>query len=743
VVATDALIQLTGDTLPADAHTVSYEAREFISRPFEVDVEFYTEDTAFDVSKCLRKSLVLTLVNAEGGTRYFHGLVERAEYVDFDGSRLYFKVALKPALTALAHREGCRIFQETNIVDVVKTIFKDAGIADDKVEWALFQDYESREFIVQYRESELNFVHRLFEDDGIFYFFRHTPDGHKMVISDDAEIFAKNDDAPEVHFAMSQGLLTGGEPIEEFVRTRALRNTDVRLRDYDFEKPQLSPEGNQGGEDNRVLAYYEFPGNFVKGNVGKRRALARLRELRRDADTCHGRSQAIGMRVGVPFDVEGASHAFLNGEFVTTELRTWGEQRHADETKNFVCKNEFSGIPSGSPFAAPRTAKRPRIHGIQSAVVMGPAAEQEGIHCDKYGRIKVHFMWDRVGQLDDKASCWLRTEQLITGGTMVLPRLSWEVAVAFFNGDPDQPFCLGRIYNGEQTAPYALPGAKATGTIKSHSTPGGGGHNEMSLADSGGSQGYGVHAQKDFNTTIGHDKNETIAVDETHTVNTNMKTEVGSNETVVIGSNQEITVGANHSNKVKGSQTVTVGAVETFNTTHNYVENSGGSRTYTVGANMTTIANGLATEAKSGITRTVGAAQLVGSVAAIADNIGGSYTETIGAVKLIVCKGVVSEAVGGMKTQTCAAAELHLVSGNFQTQAKMVTHLIGGLHYEKVTGDYSIKAKLIALIGATGTFKGGSSELKLGGGPVLIKGSKVVAKTAMLVKLGGALKMGA
>jgi type VI secretion system secreted protein VgrG len=742
VVATDALIELSGDTLPGDAHVVRYEAREYISRPFEVDVEFFTEDTGFDVAKCLRKSVLLTLVDMNGETRHFHGLVERAEYADFDGTRLYFVIALRPALAALAHREGCRIFQEKSIIHVIKEVLEGAGVGE-KVEWALFHDYESRDYIVQYRESELNFVHRLFEDDGLFYFFRHTPDGHKMIVSDDVEVFAKNADAPEVHFAMSQGLLAMGDPILEFTRTRALRNTNVLLRDYDFEKPQVQPKAEKKAEDKYPLDFYEFPGGFTKGKAGDRRALARLRELRRDADTCHGRSHSIGMRVGVPFDVEGASHSFLNGEFVTTELRSWGEQRHEQKEKNFVCNNEFSGIPKGSPFAAPRTAMRPRIHGIQTAVVMGPSAEEEGIHTDKYGRVKVHFFWDRVGQLNDKATCWLRTEQLITGGSMILPRLSWEVAVAFFNGDPDQPYCLGRIYNGEKTVPYALPGANATGTIKSHSTPGGAGHNEMKLSDTGGSQGFAIHAQKDHNTTIGHDKNETIAVDETHTVKVNMQSTVGSNETITVGANQNIDVGANLSQKVKGSQTVTVGAVETFNTTHNYVENCGGSRTYTVGANMTTIANALATEAKSGITRTIGAAQLVGSVAAIADNIGGSYTENIGAVKLIVCKGVVSEAVGGMKTLTCAAAELHLVSGNFQTQAKTVTHLIGGLHYEKVGGDYSIKAPMITLLGATGTFKGGDSELKLGGGPIVIKGSKIAVKGALMIKMGAALKMGA
>ena len=166
-----------------------------------------------------------------------------------------------------------------------------------------------------------------------------------------------------------------------------------------------------------------------------------------------------------------------------TELHTWGEQTLESGGPNEVCRNELQGIQVGAPFAAARRTKKPRIRGIQTATVMGPTAEEQAIHVDKYGRVKVRFHWDRVGQRNDQASCWLRVTQIPMGGSIILPRVSWEVSVAFLEGDPDRPFVLGRVYNAEKTPPYALPGTQTSGTLKSMSSPGGAGHNEIKLSD--------------------------------------------------------------------------------------------------------------------------------------------------------------------------------------------------------------------------------------------------------------------
>ena len=276
------------------------------------------------------------------------------------------------------------------------------------------------------------------------------------------------------------------------------------------------------------------------------------------------------------------------------------------------------------------------------------------------------------------------------------------------------------------------------------SSPGGGGHNEINMADSGGSQGWSLHASKDLNITVGHDKKETVAVDETHNVTVNMTTEIGSNEKITVGSNQSIDVGSIMSNKIGGAQAIDVGGNETSNATANYIEHIGGDRSYSVGGNMTTISNTVKTTVQGNITRSAGTADVLACVASITEEFGGSYKETVGAVKVELMKGMSSETVGGNKSLTSTAAELHLVSGNIDNASDAsVTHLIGGLHYAKVAGDYTVKAPIIALIGAIGEFKGGGSSLKLGGGPVVLTGSEIKIETALLVKLGASLKMGA
>src|SRR6185369_9043018 len=215
----------------------------------------------------------------------------------------------------------------------------------------------------------------------------------------------------------------------------------------------------------------------------------------------------------------------------------------------------------------------------------GPSNEPEAIHVDKYGRIKVRFLWDRSGKTDDTASCWIRASQLGLGGSMILPRVGWEVSVAFLDGDPDRPIVLGRTYNAENTPPYALPGAAADGSFKSAATPGGGGHNEFKMGDAGGSQGFSISAKKDLNSSTGHDKNETVAVNEDHSVGSNYKVVIGADETTTVKGKQSIDVGNALQVKVAGSQTTTVGGSDNVHAKCDFVEKVGGTRDYSVGGN--------------------------------------------------------------------------------------------------------------------------------------------------------------
>ncbi len=727
-------IVLVSDVLPRDAMAHGYRAHEGLSVPFSVEVQVSTSDPSFHVDDCLQHRMSLEVDDMQGGVRYYDGLPDRVRFLAQRDNRLYFEVRLRPALAALEHREGSRIFQDQSPVNVVKAVLKDAGV-DEHVEWCLRQTYAPREFLCQYRETEMNFVHRLLEDEGIFYFFLHSVEGHTLVFADDPGVFVTPDGQSEVVLAPRQGGGTGTQPLLGLSRRKSLRPTEVALRDYDFEKPDVYPDASLPAKGPYPISHYEYPGGFTAGAEGARRARARISSLRGDVDLLHGKSRAAGLLCGAPARIQGANEAFLNGEIVVLELRSGGS--HPGET----CENEFIALPKDAPFAAPRRAKKPRIRGVQTAVVTGPASGPEAIHVDKYGRVKVRFLWDRSGKQDDTSSCWLRVAQLGLGGSMILPRVGWEVSVAFLDGDPDRPIVLGRTYNAEYVPPYALPGAAADGSMKTMSTPGGAGNNEVKMSDTAGQQGMSISSQKDLNVSTQNDKNETIGVNEDHSVGSNYSLTVGSNETSVIGGNQSIDVGNALQVTVSGAQSVVVAGNDQTHAKCDFVENVGGTRDYTVGGNQITISCGVRQNITGAYTRDVGAVQVNMSLASIDDNMLATYDEKTGAVMLQLVKGMVAESVGTTKDATSLAAELHMVDA-LSTSAKGVKQLIGGVHLQKIAGDLVIQAPKIIVGGAVGKFKGGGSSINLNGGPVTVTGSKIAIEAAAIVKLASDLKIG-
>jgi len=727
-------LTLLGDALPDDVRVLGYSAREGISIPYEVEIEIATSDASFHVDDCLRRRLILEVDDAQGEIRHFDGLPDRVGFLSHDGDDFLFHLRLRPALAALEHREGSRIFQGKSPVDVIKEILADAGV-DEGVEWNLRQTYAPRDFLCQYRETEMSFVHRLLEDEGIFYFFHHSIDGHKLLFADDPAAFAEQEGVATVVLSPTHGGAAGTQPLIELHREKTLRPTEIELRDWDFEKPAVYPTAKTPAPGSRPIRHFQYPGGFTAGAEGSRRAQGRARALRGDVDMIRGKSRAASLVCGTPAKLEGSNEAFLNGEIVVVELRSTGK------TGGEACENEFVAIPKDQPFAAPRRASRPKIRGIQTAVVTGPSSDPQAIHVDKHGRVKVRFHWDRSGKQDDTSSFWLRVSQLGLGGSMVLPRVGWEVQVAFLDGDPDRPIVLGRAYNAESAPPYAQPGAAADGSMKSMSTPGGAGHNEIKMSDSAGKQGLAISAQKDLNVSTGNDKNETIAANEDQSVGSNYNITIGSNESTTISANQSIDVGNALQVKVTGSQSVSVGGNEQAHAKCDYVEKVGGARDCTIGGNQITISCGVRQDVKGAWSRDVGAVHVNMSLASIDDNMLATYDEKVGAVILQLVKGQAAESVGTSKDLTSLAAELHMVAA-MTTSAKGVKQLIGGVHLRKCGGDFVVSAPKILLGGGVGKFNGGGSSIKLNGGPVTITGSKIAVEAAAIVKLASDLKIG-
>lgn len=742
---TDAFFKLHGGDLPEDLSVFAYRAVEAISELYEVVVEFATTDASFDVYALLKKRLLLQVVNEKGQSRFFDGIVERAQFTSAVGHRLQFTITLTPTLALLKYREDCRIFQDLSVPDIVRQLFQESGLGEQTT-WELEQSYPPREFTVQYRESTFNFISRLLEDEGISYFFVHTEDGHQMVLVDTPAAFENHDphfpDQEKVALSVSSGLFQNAEPVSSFSRRRSLRTTSVHLRDFEFKTPQTKPEVFVPADDHWPLPYYEYAAGFSKQADGTRKATARISGLRRDVDVATGTTRAIGLRCGGLFTVEGSAQEEAGGIFVVHRLFSSGLQEIGG-TGNYACINRFEGGMLGNPIAPLRRARKPRIAGLQTAVVTGSEADDQSIHVDEFGRIKVRFYWDRHGQYDDKSSCWIRVNQIAMGGSMILPRLGWEVSVVFLEGDPDRPLVVGRVYNGENSPPMSLPAKKASASLRSMSSPGAAGCNELTMDDSGGSQGFGIKAQKDLNITTNWDCTTDVKVNDEHHVNCNMARSVAVDESLDVGANQSITVGANYSCNIGGSQSVSVGGNDTTNATANFVENIGGNRDYTVGANQTTISNGVQCDVTGNSERSVGAVDLSVAALGISDDITGSSTASAGAARIHLVNGSHGEVVGASRTQTVAAAEVHLVKGSYTISAQaMHSTMVGAVCVQKVTGDVIVKAPIISLTGALGTFKGGSSELKLAGGPITIKGSKISVKGALIKKTGASLKLG-
>lgn len=743
-------VQIFGEGLPADVLPIDLRVEEALSELFVATLRFSTEDTSFRVDALLRHRLAIATDDGAGRRRIVDGVVERARFAEARGLRLEFELTLGPRIASLRWRKGCRIFQETHVPDIVRAILADAGV-DERVEWRLRKEYEPRVFCAQYRETELDFVRRLLEAEGIHFFFLHDDEGHTLVFADEPGAFGPADDA-EPLLLSAVAATAGGAPLAQVSRKLSLRRAAVHVRDYDPEKPAVLPEATAAAPRPVPfgLACYAFPGGFVAAEAAQRKAKARLDADRADADVMRGVTSGVGTAPGLLVKVEGAPDEFLEGSFVVTRLVTEATRKGKPDPDRrgaavladgdpFAITTSFEAVPEGAAIAPRTRTPRPHIRGLQTARITGSSDEEQAIHVDSLGRVKVRFLWDRAGTADDTTSCWLRVSQIHLGGSMVHPRVGWEVAVAFLDGDPDRPHVVGRLYDGEHQPPLALPGAAADTSIQSAVTPGAAGMNAIHMGDGAGGQKFGVTAQKDLNTVVGDCRKESISGNESIAVSTNAALTVTSNDMQTVGGNQEVNVGDAALVKVGGAQSITIGGGETVGTVADLKE-KGTTRTESIGGTRTTISNGVREGITGALTRDVGAVQITIAAAGLIEECEATYDESASAVIVHLVGGTHDENVGGAKTLQSTAAELHLVSTHSQSAAS-VTQLVGAARVRLVSGDVSITAPTILLGGGAGHFIAGGSSIKLNGGPVTIKSSAVKLDAPLINKSGASLKL--
>ncbi len=668
-----------GPYTSSELAVLAFQASEALSRPFVLDVNLVAHaDAQVDARSLVGEDALLTLRLGDGSARLFHGIVARiASWQAGTGPyRQRLRAQVVPRLWKLGHVHRSRIFQGMSAPDIVKAVLDDGKV---KHRFALDASYRKRDYCVQYDETDLAFVSRLLEEEGIFYFVEHESAKDALVLGDAKSACAPIPGDKKLVYREPSSLLGAAESIRAFTARHAVRPGAVVVRDFNYLTPALDLTATakaKGGDD--ALEVYEYPARYETGSDGSGVAKLRVEEERVAAEAASGSSATRRLCPGYLFELDEHPVADLDGEYLVLSVRHRGRQQMvlgpggaAADGERDGYSNAFTCIRSSVPFRPERRTLRPVIAGPQTAIVTGPAGEE--IHTDEHGRIKVQFHWDREGKRDDRSSCWIRVAQSWAGpgfGALYLPRIGHEVVVEFVDGDPDRPLVTGSVYNGQNPPPIDLPGAKTCSGLRSASSPGGGGSNELRFEDAAGSEEVFLHAQKDLTIAVEHDKNQTVGANETLNVSGNRTRSVGGNQSLDVGGNDATAIGGNQSLDVTGNRTTSVAG--------NHTETVLGAQSVTVSKTQS-------------VTVALAAFETVGAAKAL--TVGGAYAVSVGAAMNEAIGGLKAEEIGGAKVEVVGAKKSETVAGSRSVSVgKDLSETVGGKRSLKVGGDLSINA---------------------------------------------------
>ncbi len=612
------LLQIDTTLEENDLLLEKFSGAETLSMPFEFRVTLLSTDFDVDIKSLLRTSATVTLILGDGTKRYFntvfHSIMQGQEDSDVEGGAemgighpthdlAVYEAILVPKLWFLSLDSNCKIFQNMSVPDIVSKVLKDAGITD--FQFQTYGSYPTREYCVQYRESSLVFISRLLEEEGIFYFFAHRQTKHTIIFVDKNTTGGTVPGQDTVKYSYDQDGWAGPdeEGIAKLERIETAYTGKAALTDYDFLKPKTSLLGSTGSENEEV---FDYPGEYTEVDDATRYSRIRLEERESVQFVLNGMSRCRAFRPGYYFTLEDHYRDDTNGDYFLTSVthEVADSTYRSDKGVSQYYGNTFTAIPKETQYRPPRETPRPTVKGLQPALVVGKAGEE--IWVDQYGRVKVQFYWDRVGEKNENSSCWIRVAQIWAGknwGWMTIPRIGQEVLVDFIEGDPDRPIIVGRVYNAEQMPPWDLPANQTQSGILTRSSKGGSGENAnyLQFEDKTGSEQINVWAQKDMNTTVENNDTQTVQVDRTITVkgkhtetitgDTTITIQTGKHSTTVDTADQTITVS-------KGNQSTTISM-------------GNQSTTISMGNQTTTVSMGsISMDAMQAITLTVGPSSL-------------------------------------------------------------------------------------------------------------------------------------
>jgi type VI secretion system secreted protein VgrG len=529
-------------------YLTSFSANEAISQIFSFSASTYTVGTKITLDGLVGKPVCISLRNAQssGAVRYFHGIVS---HIEASGSRtaatdevedyIDYHLVIQPSAAFMEKRKNCRIYQNKSVLEIVTDLFGQHDVALKDKTTASYAKYD---YCVQYQESDLDFVTRLLQQEGIFYFFEHSKSAHTLVLADSTVAYEKcaegsvkcySGSLSESHVASWQGGLS-------------MVSGAFLQKGYDFKQPKKFPSG-----ENKVATLpsqdkyeiYDYVGESEFNKRAKPAADIRLEALQKDMHKSSGQGDCRSFAVGKLFTfTEHEDSRYTGQTFAITAIRTVANQPNqsgANQSAGDIFRNDFECVPDKTPYRPSLSISKPLVNGVQTAIVTGDSGDE--ILVDNFGRVKVQFHWDREGKNDSKSSCWIRVAQNWAGnkwGAFFFPRVGQEVLVEFINGDPDQPIISGAVYNADLMPPYALPAKKTQSGIKSHSTKKGGANNfnEMRFEDEKGKELLFFQAEKDHELNVKNDQKDTIGNDRL--------TDIGNNDTVKVGESLKIDAGS-------------------------------------------------------------------------------------------------------------------------------------------------------------------------------------------------------
>ncbi len=548
------------------------QAHEELGRLFELHLELLSERSSIAFKDLLGKPMTVSVQLPDQSTRYFSGFVTNLRYLGVRGRYSVFSVTLRPWLWFLTRTADCRIFQEMSVPDIIKKVFRDFGFSSAFKE-SLSGTYKTWDYCVQYRETAFDFVSRLMELEGIYYYFTHEDGNHTLVLSDD---YSSHKTFPgyatAVYIAPGDRRGFQGECVSELVVGQAVQTGKVALNAFDFEAPTKTlKSATPAGWDyaNGTYEVYDYPGNYTESGDGDHYSRVFMEELAAQQERVSGSGNVGGLAAGSLITLQRHPLSEQNREYLvlSTDYRLESDTYESTSGGDAGLDVEVSFVAQDAkrPYRSERLTPKPMVRGPQTAIVVGKSGEE--IWTDKYGRIKVQFHWDRYSESDEKSSCWIRVAHPWAGktwGAVAVPRIGQEVVVSFLEGDPDRPLVVGSVYNGDQMPPYTLPDNKTQSGVKSRSTKGAGtaNFNELRFEDKKGGEDVYFHAEKDFHRLVENDDDlkvqnkQTIEIKQDRT-----ETITDGNETVTIKKGNrtvELSTGNDSLTVKQGNRTVKI-----------------------------------------------------------------------------------------------------------------------------------------------------------------------------------------